>query len=97
MKLLRKVAGEDPSLLFFIEQNKNKIIFLESMIEDKTLLTKKYKLKKKKRKDVLTKISKKDLYRFCRDLYYYTMFFCKVSSSYAEDYLKRIRKSDDSI
>lgn len=43
--------GEDPTLLSLQEMNEKRISYFESMIQDKTLLHKKIKKKKKKQKD----------------------------------------------
>ena len=43
--------GPDPTLLTLQEMNEKKIQFFEYMIQDKTLLHKKIKVKKKKQKD----------------------------------------------
>ncbi len=99
MKLMSKVTGDDSDLMAFMESNDKRIIFLETMIQDKSLLKKKPKKKKKKKtKGVHFKTDMKhQMYRFCRDMIYYTMFSYKISSSVIEDYFKKIRKRDDSI
>ena len=51
MRKARRVMGLDPTLLTLQEMNEKKIRFFEYMIEDKTLLHKKIKRKKKKEKD----------------------------------------------
>ena len=51
MRKARRVMGPDPTLLTCQEMNEKKIQFFEYMIQDKSLLHKKVKRKKKKDKD----------------------------------------------
>ena len=57
--------GPDPTLLFCQESNEKKIQFFEYMIQDKTLLHKKIKRKKKKDKDpdILARSTSYEWYR----------------------------------
>lgn len=77
---------DDPLVDIFTESNNKKIEYLELMISDKSLLTKKHKKKKIKSTDVLAKESMKDWYRFCRDCMYYTMFNYKIAKDYMTEY-----------
>ena len=64
MRKARKVMGPDPSLLILQEMNEKRIQFLESMIEDKTLLHKNIKKKKKnKDPDILARSTSYEWYR----------------------------------
>ena len=49
MRKARKVMGPDPYLLSCQQMNEKRIQFFESMINDKTLLQKKHKRKKKEK------------------------------------------------
>ena len=56
--------GPDPTLLLLQEMNENRIQYLESMINDKTLLQKKHKRKKKeKNPDILARSTSYEWYR----------------------------------
>lgn len=55
MRKARKVMGLDPILLTLQEMNEKRIRFLESMIEDKSLLHKKVKTKNNNDKDILNR------------------------------------------
>ena len=56
--------GPDPTLLYCQEANEKKIQYLESMIEDKTLLHKKVKKKKSnKDPDILARSTSYEWYR----------------------------------
>ena len=64
MRKARKVMGPDPVLLFCQEANEKKIQFFETMINDKTLLHKKHKRKKKeKNPDILARSTSYEWYR----------------------------------
>lgn len=51
MRKARRVMGPDPTLLICQELNEKRIQYFEYMIDDKTLLQKKHKRKKKSNKD----------------------------------------------
>lgn len=64
MRKARRVMGPDPILLFCQEQNEKKIQFFENMINDKTLLHKKHKRKKKQKEpDILARSTSYEWYR----------------------------------
>ena len=64
MRKARKMMGPDPSLLILQEMNEKKIQFLEAMVEDKTLLHKNIKKKKKnKDPDILARSTSYEWYR----------------------------------
>ena len=90
IKKAKKIMRDDPLIDMFLEANKRRIDFFENMIDDKNLLSKKHKKKKKKPKDILTGESNKDLYRFCRDFVYHTVFNYKIAKDYV--YVTLFRK-----
>ena len=56
--------GPDPTLLYCQEANEKRIQFFENMIDDKTLLQKKHKRKKKeKNPDILARSTSYEWYR----------------------------------
>ena len=65
MRKARRVMGPDPTLLTLQQMNEKKIQFFESMINDKTLLQKKHKRKKKTPKDpdILARSTSYEWYR----------------------------------
>ena len=65
MRKARRVMGLDPVLLYCQEANEKKIQYFEYMIQDKTLLHKKVKRKKKKDKDpdILARSTSYEWYR----------------------------------
>ena len=64
MRKARKVMGPDPYLLLCQEANEKRIQFLESMINDKTLIQKKHKRKKQeKNPDILARSTSYEWYR----------------------------------
>ena len=64
MRKARRVMGLDPTLLTLQVMNEKKIQFYETMINDKTLLNKKHKRKKKeKNPDILARSTSYEWYR----------------------------------
>ncbi len=64
MRKARKVMGPDPYLLSCQQMNEKRIQFFETMIDDKTLLQKKHKRKKKeKNPDILARSTSYEWYR----------------------------------
>ena len=65
MKKAKKVMGDDSTLIELQERNEKRVEYLESMIEDKTLLHKKVKRQKKKEKDpdILARSTSYEWYR----------------------------------
>jgi hypothetical protein len=63
MRKARKVMGPDPYLLSCQEANEKRIQFLETMIDDKTLLQKKHKRKKQENPDILARSTSYEWYR----------------------------------
>ena len=64
MRKARRVMGPDPALLIFQEMNEKKTQYFEYMIQDKSLLHKKVKKKKKdKDPDILARSTSYEWYR----------------------------------
>ena len=64
MRKARKVMGPDPYLLSCQQMNEKRIQYFEMMINDKTLLQKKHKRKKKeKNPDILARSTSYEWYR----------------------------------
>ncbi len=64
MRKARRVMGPDPTLLTLQGMNEKRIQFFETMIDDKTLLQKKHKRKKKeKNPDILARSTSYEWYR----------------------------------
>ena len=64
MRKARKVMGPDPYLLSCQEANEKRIQFFENMIDDKTLINKKHKRKKKEKDpDILARSTSYEWYR----------------------------------
>jgi len=78
---------EDQLVDLFADANQRRIDFFEYMIEDKSLLEKKHKIKKSNKiKGLLNPEPNKDWYRFCRNFVYYTVFNYKVAKDYMSEY-----------
>ena len=82
MRKARKVMGPDPSLIAFQDGNEKRIQFFESMINDKTLLHKKHKRKKRTKSiDILARNPVIEWYKiaFMATTFSYKMFTDSVS------------------
>ena len=63
MRKAGKIMGDDPTLLALQEMNKKKIQYFEYMIQDKSLLHKKRRKRRKRDKDVLARGMFQEWYR----------------------------------
>lgn len=90
MRKARKLMGNDPTLLYCQEANEKRIVFLENMIKDKSLLHKKMKKKKKeKNPDILARSTS---YEWYRNIMMVTNIGYKIMIDSFQTYMSLFRK-----
>lgn len=93
MKRAKKIMMNDPIVDVFLNLNEKKIEYFEYMIEDKTLLHKKEK-KKKKNRD-LDILARNPVYEWYRTLLYMTVFSYKAFRNSMLDYMSLLKKGKE--
>lgn len=88
----KKVMGNDLTLFQIQEMNTKRIQFLENMIEDKTLLHKKVKIKKQKDNDML---ARNPMYEWYRIAYVATNLSYKMFMDSATSYMSYFKKGKE--
>lgn len=91
MKKAKKVMGDDPLLIELQKRNEKRIQFLEDMIEDKNILHKKVKKKKKENPDVL---ARNPFYEAWRATFMITMLSYRTFTEYMTSYWKNNKKEE---
>ena len=94
MRKARRVMGPDSTLLFCQESNEKKIQFFEYMIQDKTLLHKKVKRKKKKDKDPDI-LARSTSYEWYRNLMIMSNIGYKMMMESFQTYMSYFRKDKE--
>ena len=94
MRKARRVMGPDPTLLTLQEMNEKKIQFFEYMIQDKTLLHKKVKRKKKKDKDPDI-LARSTSYEWYRNLMIMSNIGYKMMMESFQTYMSYFRKDKE--
>ena len=89
LKRARKLLGNDPEINKCELYVERKILFLEGMIQDKTLLNKKPKKKKKKDLDIL---ARNPVYEMYRQTLYFTVFGYKMLTDSVTGYMSYFKK-----
>ena len=93
MKKARRVMGDDPTLIELQERNDKKIQYFEYMIQDKTLLHKKVKKKKRdKDPDILARSTS---YEWYRNIMMATNIGYKIMIDSFQTYMSLFRKGKD--
>lgn len=89
MKRARKLIGDDPLLLQFQECNDKRMLFFESMIEDKSILHKKKRKSINRSDDLLAKHPLVEFYKYA-----WVSTFCSYNMAikYVQNYLSMFTK-----
>lgn len=93
LKRIGKLLKNDPLILVGEEMIDKKIQYLESMIEDKTLLHKKEKKKKKNKDSDL--FARHPVYEWYRTFLYMTVFSFKTLTDGIKEYKSLFKKGKD--
>jgi len=93
LKRIGKLLKNDPLILVGEEMIDKKIQYLESMIEDKTLLHK--KVKKKKRDKDSDILARNPVYEWYRTMLYVTVLSYKTFRESMQDYMALFKKGKE--
>jgi hypothetical protein len=89
IKRIKKLAPTDLKIHEVEIANHKRMMFFESMIEDKTLLQKKHKRKKQKDPDIL---ARNPVYEWYRQSLYVTVFSYKMFMDSVSQYMSYFKK-----
>ena len=91
-KRVKKLLRNDPLIDIGEGMLEKKMLFLESMISDKTLLLKKHKRKKEKDQDIL---ARNPVYEWYRTALYATVFSYKMFTDSVSSYMSYFKKGKE--